>query len=411
MVNLYNFQREGVEFLKERKKALLLDEMGLGKTIQTLTAIKELNLIPLIVCPKSVIPIWLREADRLDIPLGTLQKWQPGQGLVVNYESLKKVGEWKRFNVLVLDEAHYIKNPKAKRTKEILTMKSHFDYRFALTGTPILNNPSELYTLLKFINADQGWSFYKFVYTFCYVQDARFGKRFYGLRNKTLLTQFLAGKFIRRTKKDVINDLPPKVRETYYVSSRELEDLAYRIQSLTETENFNFSVLTEIKNLRRAESIKKVPFTLEFAGDLLEYRPVIFTWFRDSAKILGEKLNLPVLTGEVDPAIRQRIIQDFQQGKDSGLVLTMGVGGLGLNLQCSSLAIFHDIDWVPNNVYQAEDRLHRIGQTEPVMIYYIVSKGSVDDKILETFIFKNKVVKTFEETLKQLKGGVSVTRD
>jgi len=429
------FQKAGIEYLIKNQNILLGDEMGLGKTIQI---VGYLNYAQpqkvLIVMPLSVkrnwyteLKNWLVYEPTIEIVNGKTPTFLSNITLI-HYDSLKKYKDELakiEFDVIIMDEAHYIKNGKAQRTK--ISLNLHGKKRILLTGTPILNRPNELFTLLKFLrnsiinNPKTGYPSYSyFVYRYCYVQEYMGHVNVVGGRNlEELQTKLRGSCMIRRLKKDVLTELPNKRRQMLPVKleDRELlkesEKLMEKIklqagdwESVMKWLNSNPAMFEEMARVRHQLGVAKVPYAISFIEDALENEDkiVVFAHHRDVVEaIVNHFPNSAKLYGGMSANEREANIKKFNEDSTCRVFVgSIEASGLGINLQhASSMAFFIEMDWRPAYNVQAEDRIHRIGQKESVMIYNMVFDDTLDGYIISKLISKQKdITKALDEPVK-----------
>lgn len=439
------FQKAGMEFLEKHGNVLIADEMGLGKTIQV---IGYLNLHPemknvLIIVPASLKLNWLREFKRWDIynrDIGILNGVLHDV-TITNYETFvasknaetyfQRVSEV-QWDVLVLDESHYIKSSHAKRTKVIIgenkkmgedldgkivwgRQKGLIDFTkkvILLTGTPIMNRPYELFTQLRALNHPLGRSKNKFVNKYMdfnrYGVDPNSGKNLDELQ-RTLRTTCM----IRREKKDVLLELPDKRRMLIEVPRNVLNaDLATKEQQLLKyvQENWNLTGLKhasgaafeEIPAVRHEIGVAKVPFVIGHLESLLEEvdKIVVFGHHHDVLNAIYDHFKdvAVIATGQESQKERDEAVQRFQNNATTKLFVASALAmGVGITLTASSIVVFAEMEWRPGDMFQAEDRCHRIGQKDMVLAQYIVVQDSLEAYMVNTFIEKQQ---TIEQVMK-----------
>jgi SWI/SNF-related matrix-associated actin-dependent regulator 1 of chromatin subfamily A len=439
------FQKAGIEFLQKHGNVLVADEMGLGKTIQV---IGYLNLHPemkhvLIIVPASLKLNWVREFKRWDVnnrDIGILNG-DLHDVTITNYETFvasknaetyfKRVSEV-QWDVLVLDESHYIKSTHAKRTKVIIgenkkvgedlegkivwgRQKGLIDFSkkvILLTGTPIMNRPYELFTQLRALNHPLGKSKNKFVNRYMdfnrYGVDPNSGKNLDELQ-RTLRTTCM----IRREKKDVLLELPDKRRMLIEVPRNVLKgDLGTKEQQLLRyvRENWNLTGLKhssgaafeEISSVRHEIGVAKVPFAIGHLENLLEEtdKIVVFAHHHDVLDAIYDHFKdvAVIATGQESQKERDEAVQKFQNNTDTKLFVASTLAmGVGITLTASSTVVFAEMEWRPGDMFQAEDRCHRIGQKDMVLAQYIVVQDSLEAYMVNTFIEKQQ---TIEQVMK-----------
>lgn len=431
------FQKAGIEYLVKHENVLLADEMGLGKTIQVigyLNGVRPKKV--LIVTPLSVKTNWYKELGEwltynptIELINGKEPNFQADITLI-HYDVLTKYETQltnQVYDLVVLDEAHYIKNMKAKRTNVCLKLKGR--KRFLLTGTPILNRPNELFSLLLYlrnnliINPRGNVSYSYFTYRYCVVDEYMGYSRVVGGKNLEELQLKLRGScMVRRLKKDVIAELPPKTRQMipiprYLIGSEVLklsDDVMEKIKNETgswedvmrklQSESAIFEAMSRV---RHQLGISKVPMAISLIEDILEneQKVVIFAHHRDVIEAIHDHFPGSVmLYGGMTNNEREFAINEFNNNPECRVFIgSVSVAGLGINLQLSgcSTAVFVEIDWRPSYNIQAEDRLHRIGQKNAVLIYNIVVDDTLDGYIAHAVMGKQKdIVKALDEGMR-----------
>jgi len=418
---LYPHQVEGVAFLMQRRRAILADDMGLGKTRQAIVALThtELNGPYLVVCPASVKRNWAREIELVDAearihiigptaaPIADFDGW-----VIVNYDVLKKHGDalselpWKG---LLFDEAHYLKNHTSQRSKwgrMIVDAAPGDPMVYALTGTPLTNRPRDLFVLLQLVGHPMGRSFLSFAKRYCDAYKNEYGWVTDGASNLEELAVELHGSMLRRNKEEVL-DLPPKVRTWLDVevkegtAQKEMEIvlgllMQGRRQDTSDVEapvgRGRARLVAQLTKVRRKLAEAKTATTIEYIQNILDQgeNVLVFSCFDAPLKRIhahfGDEAVL--LTGATPADKRQALVDRFQQ-QDGVRVFVANIiaGGVGLNLTAARQVVFNDLDWVPANHWQAEDRAYRIGQTGSVQVSYMVAAQTVDEfvrMVLET---------------------------
>jgi SWI/SNF-related matrix-associated actin-dependent regulator 1 of chromatin subfamily A len=413
---LFPHQVEGVAFLLGRRRAILADDMGLGKTRQAIVSLR--HLAPegpyLVVCPASVKRNWAREIGMVapdttilviegSAPVAPTARW-----VIVNYdilgrhaETLGRVG----WAALVFDEAHYLKNHRSTRSKlaRELTARASADAPQPLavqllTGTPLTSRPRDLFVLLQLVGHPLGRSFLAFARRYCAAEKGDFGWKTGGASNIEELTLQLHGVMLRRSKDDVLA-LPPKLRTWLPVAvpagtgSQAIKkvlslltgknDQAER-SSRTLDPRKRGRLLAFITEARQALAFAKVPATLDFVRGAIDQgeKVIAFSCFDDPIQQLAKELGpeAVVVTGKTPGAHRQGLVDRFQEDERVRVFLANIIaGGTGLNLTAATQVVFNDLDWVPTNHWQAEDRAYRIGQTRTVNVTYFVGQNTIDD--------------------------------
>jgi SWI/SNF-related matrix-associated actin-dependent regulator 1 of chromatin subfamily A len=412
---LFAHQVEGVAFLLGRRRAILADDMGLGKTRQSIVAVRhaEPSGPYLVICPASVKYNWKREIQNVDAtadcrivegatggePLEGFTGW-----VIVNYDILGKrldeleSIEWKG---ILFDEAHYLKNHTSQRNRYAMKLcEQDGPLVYALTGTPLTNRPRDLFPLLQLVRHAMGRSFLSFAKRYCDASHNGYGWVTDGASNLEELTAQLHGVMLRRRKEDVL-DLPPKVRSWVPVSIplgtatsdiREVVETLMASQSGTSPRGDRVRLLAKITKAREKIATAKVDHTIELLEGIVEQgeKAIVFSCFDKPVQKIAKKFGqrCVLLTGATPVSKRQELVDKFQSDDTVRVfVANIQAGGVGLNLTAARHVVFNDLDWVPTNHWQAEDRAYRIGQTGTVKVHYQVAAGTIDEfvqGVLET---------------------------
>lgn len=434
-MELLPFQKEAVNtmlgFLTRNRTHACLNasEQGTGKTIQAIATFNRLNYAEkafriLIVCPaimrlvwRDELKTWLRNKDLTTLVVTngkTLAQTESHDITIVSYDLLPKKSsrellKTQTFDLLIFDEAHYLKNRKAKRTKVCLEQIWKIcKYRICLTGTPFRQSVVDGFTLFNRIDPDTFPEFWEFAHAYCNVSRTPFGHTFTGVKNSKALKTLIRDRFFLRYKKeDVLPDLPPK---TFQQITLPWDEYAVIPRASNEKEALQMEALLVKKALekgvdmaapvnlsqhRKLQGIKIVPAVAEFVSQKLDegIPVVLFAWHRDvisglAAALEGYKPS--VITGDTPNKLRHSHIQNFQEGKSNLIILQYIAGGIGVTLHRSSTCVLAELDWVPATISQGVDRLHRIGQKKNVTVYYFVVEKSVTEDILRTVVKRAK---------------------
>jgi SWI/SNF-related matrix-associated actin-dependent regulator 1 of chromatin subfamily A len=397
----YPFQREGVEFLASRSAALLGDEMGLGKSIEIIGLLNlldsELRRV-LIVTPASMKTVWALELSKWLVVKRTVSiikgptkpEESQAEGIwIINYELLTKFGALltrDSWDVLVLDEGHYIKSRGAQRTKACFILARKARRKVLLTGTPLLNRPAELWSLLHFLAPSEWPNFYRFAHRYCGAFRSEWGWDFRGASNlEELNARLRGGLMLRRLKADVLTQAC-RTRQLSQIPEAHIKRYKRPGQR---------DCISKIRHeLGRLKAEPAVQHILEQATDYSE-KFVVFAHHHSVLDILHRGLPDSVLvTGETSSEDRAAAIERFRS--DSAVRFFIGsirAMGVGVTLTAASRVIFVEQDWTPAIMRQAEDRLHRISQQNAVVSQYLVVPDSIDVNILRSVISKIDVIK------------------
>jgi len=410
--NLFPFQVEGISVIVETfrrgvKSFLLADEMGLGKTIQALGVAKVLGLPAVVIAPASVVPSWQEKAQEC----GVLAE-------VYSYAKADRANAIGR--LLILDEAHYIKNKSAQRTKAVRRLVAQAKNVLALTGTPLLNRVEELANILQNIDMIRSATDFLSQYATCTLRSIHTRYRiihkreYYLTAEQARVVHELLNKklpYLRRLKKDVSLQLPRKIRTriTLDVEAPEASETLRQVaadfarkrgidpaqfstpEALVE---FVFANVPQaaLATARRLYAVAKATAAAEYIENLLESSDSPIVVFYHHAQVLSalrERVPGEYIDGSVLPELRAELVREFQAGKHRVLYLSITAAGVGLTLTAADTAVFVEYDWVPANILQAEDRINRIGQRSEVTYYhYLTTKDRVERIILAKILEK-----------------------
>jgi superfamily II DNA or RNA helicase len=415
------FQRAGVSYLLSQRRAFLADEQGLGKTIEALATLETADAYPaVVVCPASLKLNWLRELERW-LPGRTAQALTgTGNGAgapipaaditLVNYDILAaRLGELcaLRPRALVLDESHYCKNAAAKRTQAVQRLSAEIPrdgFVLALTGTPVINRPTELISQLRILGRLEDFG-----------SGVQFGERFRGPDAHLRLHWHLRARcFVRRLKADVLQQLPAKTRSVvpveldneaeYRLAERDLvawlrsQPLDLRELDAKVAAALRAERLVRLNALKLLAARGKLHAALAWIHDFCSSgeRLVVFAHHREVQRaVLSHFPSALHILGEDSHAGRDAALQDFQapDGAENQLIVcSIEVAGQGLTLTRSSNVVFLELDWTPAKHDQAEDRCHRIGQQDAVNAYYLLAAGTIDETISTLLERKRAVI-------------------
>jgi SWI/SNF-related matrix-associated actin-dependent regulator 1 of chromatin subfamily A len=454
------FQRAGIAYAMMRPSTLIADEMGLGKTIQAIGVINTDSSVKsvLVICPASLRLNWRNELAKWLVRPMTIKVIEErelpspeDQVVVVNYDKLigargkelRTVLLSREWDVLIVDEAHYLKNQKAKRTQVVLGrgasrgevaipgLIQRARRRLFLTGTPILNRPIEIQPLVGAITPQEFGNFFMFAKRYANAHQTRFGWDFSGASNLEELQERLrATCLVRRLKRDVLKELPPKTRQVIVLAANGLEkivekeskawskyesaiaelkakaeladasgnELAYRA-AIEDLMSANRVAFEEISKVRHEVSVAKIPYVLEHLENMIDENPgkkvIVFAHHLDVLDAIYEafKDRAVIIKGDTGMQERDDAVRRFQD-PNSGVQMFVGslkAAGVGLTLTAADKVVFAELDWVPANVSQAEDRAHRIGQEGNVLIQHLVLDGSLDAQMARTIVEKQNV--------------------
>lgn len=432
---LYPHQIEGVAFLLARRRAILADDMGLGKTRQSIVALTEAEPLGpyLVVCPASVKRNWAREIRVVKpwaepVIVGPGMPPEPGwkDWVIINYDILGKHADalmehdW---TGIVFDEAHYLKNHRSKRNQisnKLIQSVGTDPMIHALTGTPLTSRPRDLFPLLQLVQHPMGKSFLTFARRYCDAYKGEYGWVSDGASNLGELAVQLHGIMIRRNKDEVL-DLPPKFRTWLEVdvppgTAREIRGFLHALmrsshrnqedgesskkmseEELQKRRRRQGALLGGLSTARRKLATAKVRSTWNFVDGVIEQgeKAIIFSCYKEAVLRLREHYEEigVAIEGDTPAAQRQDIADQFQQDDDVRvLIANIQAGGTGLNLTAARQVVFNDLDWVPANHWQAEDRACRIGQTRSVNVTYMIGADTIDEFVRSVLISKAHMI-------------------
>jgi SWI/SNF-related matrix-associated actin-dependent regulator of chromatin subfamily A-like protein 1 len=410
--SLYPHQADGVAFLLSKKRAILADDMGLGKTRQAIVAMEagSPSGTILIVCPASIKLNWKREIRMVDkdasievLGVDSGQVNAP-RWVIINYDILGKHAErlhginWAG---IILDEAHFIKNA-SQRTKHCLrllgiqenskALPNGPEHVFLLTGTPMTNRPKDLFNLFRCVGHPAARSFLSFAKRYCDAYRNDFGWVTTGASNLDELNLLMKEVSLRRLKDEVL-DLPPKVRSWVPVDVSDskaafnaIEGFLTWYSASDPSQPNDREFLARLTKVRTALHKAKFNAVQERINDVVAAgeKVVVFTCFTDGIGRHKKKLGdqAVTITGSDTSEKRMAAVDAFQTDDTVRVALcNIIAGGVGINLTAGTHVIFQDLDWVPANHAQAEDRCYRMGQDQRVTVEYFIA-----DKTLDTYI-------------------------
>lgn len=457
--DLRGYQKDGYVWMSQLAEwgagACLADDMGLGKTLQAITVMlsKAKNGPSLVIMPTSVLLNWQEEIERFAPELNPVIMNQQGDnrrkmidnagkydvvlttyGLLINEEDALCSRKW---NMIVLDEAHTIKNRETKMSKS--AMKLTCDFRLMLTGTPLQNHLSEIWNLFQFADPGLLGSFQQFTDRFINPIEKNQDKE-----RQKLLNRILSPFILRRTKSEVLSELPEKTEITLKVEMSSEEWALYEhirqqaLLNMEENQGGMIQALAEITRLRQAachpaliDSKLPIPSSkseafLNLVDELTtnHHRALVFSQFTSHLALIRQELDergikYLYLDGATSTRERTRLVKEFQTGDMPLFLISLKAGGLGLNLTAADYVIHLDPWWNPAIEDQASDRAYRIGQKRSVTVYRLITKGTIEEKIIELHKTKKSLADAMlegsdmtqkmsrDELLDMLKNGIS----
>ncbi len=449
-LKLMQHQAEALDFLASRQTGGLFFEMGLGKTVVMLEHLKRISdgpLLPflddtpawpfpcLIVCPLSVISVWEKEVEKFGYSFrvqkltGTFQQRldklsQDADIYVINYEGMRILQaqlEAKKFNTLIMDESHRIKERSSQQTAAALCLGRLAPYRYVLTGTPVTKSPEDIWTQMQFVqpgSLGNFWAFRNRHIDFKTIHVRMPGgikeiKKAHRFKNLKELEENIKGYCLRRTKKECL-DLPEKIYKTIYCEMGKSQQKAYQEIKHTlaiELESGTMTLTSAASALQKLQQVcqgfvydeAKIPkrfkenSKLEILKDLLEdisgEKIILLAWYKADIELLkaelSKKYKVLLYGGNADQ--RGECVQKFQEHDGPIIFLAqIETAKEGITLTAASHVIYYGNTWNYGSRVQSEDRVHRTGQIRNVIYYDLVVPGAVDEKILH--VLKNKGV-------------------
>ena len=422
---LYPFQKEGItDAIQHNCRLLIADEMGVGKTIEALCLCKiySEDWPVLIICPGSVKYSWRNEIiswvyelkqpnydNDIQIINSTQDKLiENGSFYIISYDLLfkvsKRLNKLRKFNFVILDESHFIKNTKTTRTQHSIAFAKQSKRVLLLSGTPLLAKPIELFTTLQCIRPDIFNSLSQYTKRYCQDEEHMLMKRkhFNGSANIKELNMILKKIMIRRLKKDVLKQLPPKRRrkEEIVCDYKLLNTIASSFSL-----NHNNKPITlngmSMSDLYKSTAYCKLDGVICYINDLIEsnVKFLIFAhhqFMLDAIEkaVANKDVGHIRIDGNVCSNKRFEMVKRFQNEDDCKVaILSIGAAGTGITLTKASLVVFAELTWTPAVMIQCEDRAHRIGQaSECVDVIYLYGKGTLDDYIFKKLEYKIEIV-------------------
>lgn len=421
---LRDYQKEGYVWLHTLKdygfNGILADDMGLGKTLQIITLLDSLETPrpSLVVCPSSLIYNWEDEVHKFSNKLpvtcitGNIQTRSElikeiKQGLyVTSYDYMRRDFELYQgieFEYVILDEAQYIKNQKTKNAQSVKTLKTR--HKLALTGTPIENSLAELWSIFDFLMPQYLYNYHHFkeTYEIPIIKNEDQQKQ---AKLKQLVEPFI----LRRTKKDVLTELPDKIENNVIIPFTPEEEKVYlanlstinsELQSAIQVNHIDkIQILAMMTRLRQLCCDQRILYKdiiepsskLKACMDIIEtakennQKVLLFSSFTKSldlieAELRKKDISYYVLTGSTTKIKRHQLVNAFQNDQTTVFLISLKAGGTGLNLTSASTVIHYDPWWNMSAQNQATDRAYRIGQTNNVQVYKLIMKNSIEEKI------------------------------
>lgn len=420
---LRDYQVSGFEFFKTLSDyqfgGILADEMGLGKTIQTIAfLLSNKDKKSIVITPTALIYNWKNELEKFapTLKVGLLHAAKSERGKILdnidNYDVIlttyttykNDIDKYKNinFDYCIIDEAQNIKNPDAIITKAIKNVNAKV--RFALTGTPIENNLMELWSIFDFIMP--GYLYNKSKFKSIFVNN---DKNIIELKN--LIKPFI----LRRTKKEVITELPDKIEQKIIIDLEKEHKRAYKgyvnliTRKIKENNQDNitvFSYLTKLRQLCLSPELmvknyqgknSKLDVLINIINDSSDEKILVFSQFTKVLEVIGKRLNeenisYSYLDGKTSAKDRVKLVEEFNTNNNKAFLISLKAGGTGLNLTSANIVVHFDPWWNPAVEDQASDRAHRIGQKNVVNVIKLIAKGTAEERVINLQETKKELI-------------------
>ena len=396
------YQELGVKFILNQRTVLLGDEMGLGKTIEAIAAMTVLRNRGethfLVVCPAGVLINWCREIEKhSDLKairihggyyLNDVSRWVRSGGVAVTtYEMISRftLPEGFTYGMLTADEAHYVKNPEALRTGALLVLRRKTDRVLFMTGTALENRLDEMHFLISCLDPETA---------------ARIG----GISSLSKASEFrslVAPVYFRRKREDVLKELPEKIEEEIWCGMNAAEYARYYDSVMAG----DFMGMRQVSwNVADPNDSTKAVQLRDICEEAVDNgkKVIVFSFFlntlRQAGKVLTDCRCFGPLTGAVSPKERQDMIDSFSDEKGGAVLLSqVQAGGTGLNIQAASVIVFCEPQIKPSLETQAISRAYRMGQINTVLVYRLLSEGSIDGQIMDLLAEKQEIFDSFAD--------------
>ena len=414
-------QKEAIEKLVGNDKFILADDMGLGKTTSTVIASLESDAKKvLIICPASLKINWMREIENYtdrSISIIEGKKWNDADYVILNYDILKNFHDIKdrknsiilnnQFDMVIMDEAHYIQNKKAQRTKIANDIVKKIGKVWLLTGTPMTSRPMNYFNLLDLVDSPVADNWMAYAIRYCEGYQFNVGNKkiwnVNGASNLEELRDRTKPQVLRRLKEDVL-DLPEKILTPVYLrlKSKEYEKLMGEYYEWYESSEESSSLTIQFSKLMKVRQIiaeSKISNTIEIAENIIEQgkKVIIFTNFTDTLNQINDHFGKKSvkLDGKMSKTQRQFSVDEFQNNeKIKVFVGNLKAAGVGITLTSAEAVIMNDLSFVPSDHSQAEDRSYRYGQKSNVSVFYPIFENTIEGIIYDILSKKKNIFET-----------------
>lgn len=427
------YQLDAIKFAEESNvRCIIADEQGLGKTIESLCTLrlhKEKLLPALVVCPSSVKLQWMFETHRIcgNAPEYLVQVIQSGKEMampgfnmyVITYDMLKNEKVFSMLpegyiKTIIIDECQRIKNHLSERAKAVQRIAKKTEHIIAMSGTPIKNNAGEYFTVLNLVKPTLFPHYQKFIDNYCDAYNNGWSQKVGGLKDAERFHEDTKDIIIRRTKAEVLKDLPSldrkfhhveldkKLNKAYAAAMEELEEAMYSDDDSFTAMSNKIAIMSKMRHIT---GIGKVADCVDFVTEFIlstDRKMVIFTHHQDVMEMLRMQLNAWLADGGFNPTLvmsssldgnaRSALVESFKDLSNRVMIASTLAAGEGLNLQFCSDAVLLERQWNPANEEQSEARFHRFGQENSVTITYFIASGTIDEFFTELVEVKRSIV-------------------
>lgn len=401
LCTLRRYQEWGVKYILHQKNVLLGDEMGLGKTVQAIATMVSLRNTGathfLVICPASVITNWCREIvkhSRLRVTkihgsgrAQAIRSWAKTGGVAVTtFETTSYIKDEnvEKINLTIVDEAHYIKNPNARRTVNVKRLCAKSDRMLFMTGTALENKVEEMVSLIEVLQPDIAAS----IAGMTFMPSApQFRKR-------------VAPVYYRRKREDVLTELPDLIETKEWCVLNPEEKRIYEEDILAHQYPSARRLSWNVSNIKNSCKANRLLEIIEEAKSE-DRKVLVFSFFLDTIRVIGDLLGARCygpINGSVPPPLRQQIIDEFDKAPAGSVLLAqIQSAGTGLNIQSASVVVICEPQFKPSTENQAISRAYRMGQARNVLVYRLLCENTIDEKITELLEYKQDVFNAFAD--------------
>lgn len=401
LCTLRRYQELGVKYILHQERVLLGDEMGLGKTVQAIAVMVSLRNTGathfMVVCPASVLSNWCKEiikhsklsairvhgADKIR----AFDEWKRQGGVAVTtYETTGSLNlaDDEKFSLLVVDEAHYIKNSQARRTKNTIDFSRHADRLLFMTGTALENHVDEMIQLLRVLQP----------------KIASEANNYAFMAGAPQFREIVAPVYYRRKREDVLTELPELIEKEEWVDLLQEEEQIYENSVYNRRFNDMRRVSWNIENLDKSSKAIRMKEIIEEAKED-KRKVIVFSFFLDTTRKIQQWLGSScgeIINGSVSPKHRQEIIDSFENAPSGSVLISqIQAGGTGLNIQSASVVIICEPQLKPSIENQAISRAYRMGQTRNVLVYRLLCDDTIDERMIDRLALKQAEFDAFAD--------------